>query len=123
AGAVEHHVRVRAQLLHQPPILFRADAGRRSAHGRSTVHGGDHVDCQMRTGHQRVRPVDVVAPSPFARAKYVVRSTTIGLSAVTRMDTFVSGACWFTSSVMRLVGPTLKRCGGGASPSCGRYST
>src|SRR5205085_2552745 len=67
--------------------------------------------------------VDVVAPRPAVRAKYVVRSTTIGLSAVTCSETFVSGVTGLTSMVTREVGPTLNLRGGGASPSCGRNST
>src|SRR4051794_22220570 len=47
----------------------------------------------------------------------------MGLSEVTRNATFTSGAEGFTSSVTRLVALTLKRCGGGASPSSGWNST
>src|SRR5438046_1692983 len=111
----------------------RSDANGRTLERRAAIDAGDHIDGQKgaagaawiaeqwaggdRRQAHRLRPVELVAPRPPGRAKYETRSTTIGRSDVTRMATLVLGTCGLTSSVRRLVAPTLKRCGWGGSPS------
>src|SRR5207302_2687194 len=131
-GAMQKHVGLCAQFAHQPFVGRRPDAHGRPVHRGASVRRRDHVDGQVwpiritRLPQQRTRmdhlvsPVELVAPRPVARAKYETRSTTIGLSAVTRKATLVSCTCGLTSIVIRDVAPTLKRCGGGGSPSWGR---